>query len=146
MPFNTPLARARDVPIPQCLYKSIGAILLEQDMVRFDKFVKGLMERPFVDDHNEQPATAEQMPTARRTLFEYFFDINRAAWIAYDWIVPAYVHDIRLKFDEVFVPTIDSVRIHQMLNLLGNVSIGQITANALIYSIGLGFGWNFHLG
>lgn len=80
------------------------------------------MEKPSVEDSVGQPATGNQLPTAKRTLFEYFFDSDLMVWIAYDWILPAYIHDTRLKFDEIFVPTVESVRMNQMLNLLSKVS------------------------
>lgn len=83
------------------------------------------MEKPSVVDSAEQPAADNQLPTTGSTLFEYFFDLKRMVWIAYEWIVPAYLHDIQLKFDEIFVPTIESVRMNQILNLLGKVSAGD---------------------
>lgn len=106
----------------QCLYKSFGATLLEADSFHFDEFVKNIMQKPKVDDSLEWPANIDQCPSTKRSLFDYFFDCNQAAWIAYDWIVPQYIHDGNLRFNEIFVPTADFVRISQILNQLNNVS------------------------
>lgn len=81
------------------------------------------MQKSEIDDNIERPATVDECPTSKKSLFDYFFDCNRAAWIAYDWIVPQYIHDVNLKFNEIFVPTADSVRISQILNQLNNVCI-----------------------
>lgn len=84
------------------------------------------MQRPKVDDSFELPASVDQCPNSKKSLFDYYFDCNRAAWIAYDWIVPQYIHDVNLRFNEIFVSTADSVRISQILNQLNNVSTLQL--------------------
>lgn len=84
------------------------------------------MQKPDCDDNIERPATINECPTSKKSLFDYFFDCNRAAWIAYDWIVPQYIHNANLKFNEIFVPTADFVRISQMLNQLNNVCILEV--------------------
>lgn len=106
--------------------KSFGATLLEADSLHFDEFVKNIMQKPDCDDNIERPATINECPTSKKSLFDYFFDCNRAAWIAYDWIVPQYIHNANLKFNEIFVPTADFVRISQMLNQLNNVCILEV--------------------
>lgn len=105
----------------QCLYKSLGATLLNDDCERFDEFVKSIMQKPTTIDTIDKPANIMECPTTKKTLYEYFFDFNRNVWIAYDWIVPQYIHDVNLKFNEIFVPTADTIRINQILNQLGNV-------------------------
>lgn len=91
--------------------------------MHFDEFVKNIMQKAECDDNVERPATVDECPTSKKSLFDYYFDCNRAAWIAYDWIVPQYIHNANLNFNEIFVPTADSVRIAQMLNQLNNVCI-----------------------
>lgn len=107
----------------QCLYKSFGATLLDDDWEHFDGFVKNILQKSVTIDSIESPATVDECPTAKKTLYEYFFDCNRKVWIAYDWIVPQYIHNVNLKFNEVFVPTADTIRINQILNQLSNVSM-----------------------
>lgn len=101
----------------------MGAALLDDDCERFDVFVKSLMRRVATIDSIDTPANVHQCPTAKKTLYQYFFDWNRKVWIAYDWIVPQYIHDVNLKFNEMFVPNADTVRINQILNQLSNVRI-----------------------
>lgn len=96
---------------------------MNEDCTQFDAFIKNLMEKEIVNDSIEKPATTHQCPAAKKTLYEYFFDKQQKAWIAYDWIVPQYIHDVNLKFNEIFVPTADTVRINQILNQLSNVRI-----------------------
>lgn len=105
----------------QCLYKSLGAALHESDTVHFDEFVKSIMRKPKIEDTAERPAGVDACPISMETLFDYYFDCNRAVWIAYEWIVPQYIHDVNLKFNEIFVPTAASMRISQILNQLNNV-------------------------
>lgn len=81
------------------------------------------MQKVERSDDAERPATTDECPISKKTLFDYYFDWNRGAWIAYDWIVPQYIHDVNLKFNEIFVPTADSVRLGRILNQLNNVCI-----------------------
>lgn len=79
------------------------------------------MQRPEIDDSPDRPANVDECPTSKKSLFDYFFDCNRAAWIAYDWIVPQYIHDVHLKYNDIFIPTAHSIRITQILNQVNNV-------------------------
>lgn len=109
--------------IKQCLYKSIGATLHSDDRIHFDAFVKQLMKKPIIlNDSIDQPANSNQCPGNKITLYQYYFDLKRYVWIAYDWIVPQYVHNSKLNYNEIFVPNADSVRINHILNQLSNVS------------------------
>lgn len=56
------------------------------------------------------------------TLYDYYFDMEKMNWIAWDWIVPKYVHDRQKKFTEILVPTIDTMRITWVLKLMNSVS------------------------
>lgn len=83
------------------------------------------MKKVPVEDTVEKPATSGEYPCTKRTLFDYFFDLKRNAWIAYDWIIPEYVHNPQLKYSEIFVPTVDAVRIEHILNRMKNVNISN---------------------
>lgn len=89
--------------------------------MHFDGFVKNVMQKLNICDSVERPANVDECPTAMKSLFDYYFDCESGAWIAYDWIVPTYIHNVNLKFNEIFVPTADSIRLSQMLNQLNNV-------------------------
>lgn len=106
----------------QCLFKSIGAMLVAADRTHFDALVKQLMKKELVPDSMERPAAPSQCPTSRATLYDYYFDAALGVWMAYDWIVPQYLHDAQLNYNDIFVPTADSVRINHILRQLRNVS------------------------
>lgn len=91
------------------------------DAMHFDEFVKNIMQKPEIEDSAERPAGVEACPTSMKTMFDYYFDCNRGVWIAYEWIVPQYIHDVNLEFNEIFVPTAASMRITRILNQLNNV-------------------------
>lgn len=110
----------------QSLYKSFGAAFGADDCIRFDALIKRQFKRTLVEDTFETPATSQECPCSRRTLFDYFFDLERNVWLAYDWIVPEYVHNSSLKYNEIFVPTVDAIRINHILNQMRNVSFRMI--------------------
>lgn len=107
--------------ILQCLYKSFGAAFGASDAARFDAQIKRHMRKIAVDDTCDRPATCDECPCNKQTLFDYFYDLERNVWIAYDWIVPDYVHNSALKYSEIFVPTVDTIRISHILNRMINV-------------------------
>lgn len=80
------------------------------------------MKKLVVMDSIDKPAQTFECPTSKKTLYDYFFDLKQKLWIAYDWIVPQYVHNSSLKYNEIFVPTADAIRINHILNQLNNVN------------------------
>lgn len=74
-----------------------------------------------VEDTIDKPADSYQTPTSKETLADYFFDKTKKCWIAWDWIVPAYVHDVTSKFSEILVPTADTLRNQCILNMMNGV-------------------------
>lgn len=107
----------------QCLYKSFGAAFGTDDCLRFDALIKRQMKKTLVEDTFDKPATCDECPCSKGTLFNYFFDAERNVWLAYDWIVPEYVHSSALNYSEIFVPTIDAIRINHNLNRMKNVNM-----------------------
>lgn len=105
----------------QCIYNSLGASLEAQAREDFDTYIK--KQCPFMneDDTDEAPAKVGKMPTKFPTLYDYFLDIKKYCWIAWDWLVPAYVHDREKRFSEILVPTIDTVRTTFVLKLMNKV-------------------------
>lgn len=102
----------------ETVYVSLGATLIESDRPVFDDFIKKQSGMISFEDSIEKPATTFQIPTAKPTLFEYFLDIEKQAWIAWEWIVPAYVHNRKMIFNEILVPTVDTMQISWILDLL----------------------------
>uniref|UniRef100_A0A6E8V0M9 Dynein heavy chain 10, axonemal n=1 Tax=Anopheles coluzzii TaxID=1518534 RepID=A0A6E8V0M9_ANOCL len=90
----------------QCVYLSLGAALLEESRIRFDGFVKRNLEMIAAEDTRESPATTGQLPTVKPTLFDYFFDIERKQWLAWEWVIPGYVHDATLHFSDILTAVI----------------------------------------
>ncbi|XP_050088792.1 dynein axonemal heavy chain 10 [Anopheles aquasalis] len=105
----------------QCLYLSLGASLLEESQLRFDAFIKRTLELVACEDTPDSPAPVGQLPTQKPTLFEYYFDIERKVWLAWEWIIPSYVHDSSLHFSDILVPTRDTLKIEQVLNMMNKV-------------------------
>lgn len=106
----------------QCMYFSIGSSLMDDSRIRFDTFMKKLNPLMAVQDSPERPANNTQCPTAKSTLYEYFFDIQRKEWIAWDWIIPKYIHDSKANFSDILVPTVDTVRTEWVLNQMNKAS------------------------
>jgi dynein heavy chain len=107
----------------QCLYFSLGASLIDDSRTRFDDFMKKLNPMMSVQDSIEKPANTTQCPSAKSTLYEYFFDIERREWIAWDWVMPQYKHNPLTKFSDILVPTVDTLRTDWILSLMNQVSL-----------------------
>lgn len=107
----------------QSLYFSFGASLVDESRVRFDDFMKKLNPLMTVQDSIEKPANTTQCPSAKSTFYEYYFDIERKEWIAWDWMIPEYVHTRTAKFSDILVPTVDTLRTEWVLELMNQVSL-----------------------
>lgn len=74
-----------------------------------------------VEDSPEKPANGSQCPSAQPMMYDYFFDRKRRVWIAWEWIVPAYIHDRTKEMSEILVPTVDTLYTSTMLGLMNSV-------------------------
>lgn len=59
-----------------------------------------------------------ELPTTHATLYDYFFDVEQKKWIPWAKLVPKYKHDPEKKYNEILVPTLDTVRTTWILNLM----------------------------
>ena len=59
-----------------------------------------------------------EIPTQYSTLYDYFFDDKELKWVPWKDKVPSYEHQFDIKFNEILVPTIDTVRNTWLLNIL----------------------------
>lgn len=111
----------------QCLYFSFGASLVDDSRTRFDGFMKKLNPLMSVQDSIEKPANVTQCPSAKPTMFEYFFDQERKEWVAWEWMIPEYVHNPMTKFSDILVPTVDTLRTEWILGLMNQVNWRMFT-------------------
>jgi dynein heavy chain len=51
------------------------------------------------------------------SLYEYFWDGEQNKWVPWSQLVPKYIHDPEMKYNQILVPTIDTVRTTWLLNL-----------------------------
>jgi len=51
-------------------------------------------------------------------VFEYFWDGERLGWVPWLQLVPNYVHRPELQFNQILVPTVDTVRTTWILDIL----------------------------
>ena len=100
----------------QSLYWSLGAPLIEESRIIFDKQIKYWSAMPSIEE--KDVAKVGEIPTAQSTLFEYFLDIDLKVWKTWKSLVPAYIHDPARKYNEILVPTIDTIRTDWLLNLM----------------------------
>ena len=99
------------------LYWSLGATLIEESRVKFDSFVKRLASMTEVPGAGAV-AGPEQIPIHYPTLYEYKFDPEQLKWVPWVDMVPEYEHKLGVKFHEVLVPTVDTVRNTWLLELM----------------------------
>ena len=66
-------------------------------------------------------AITGEMPVDQPTLFEYFWDVEQLKWVPWAYKIPSYIHDPGRKFNEILVPTVDTVRTEWLLK--GQVAI-----------------------
>lgn len=102
----------------QALYWSLGAALLEDGQIKFDKQIKYWSAMPAIEEKDGQLAKAGEIPTKYATLFEYFLDIDEKVWKPWKSLVPQYIHDPAKQYNEILVPTVDTVRTDWLLNLM----------------------------
>lgn len=101
----------------------MGATIIDYDREKLDKYIKKSMGMVPVEDTPEKPANGSQCPSAKLMLYDYFFDRQQRLWIAWEWIVPEYIHDRKKEMSEILVPTVDTLYTSAMLGLMNTVRI-----------------------
>ena len=99
------------------VYWSLGAALIEESRTKFDAYMKklsGLSEVSGV-------AGAGELPSQYPTLYEYYFDPDDHKWTPWSDKVPEYEHHAEMKFNEILVPTVDTVRNTWLLKLMVDI-------------------------
>ena len=100
-----------------CLTWSIGGALLEECHEAFDKVVKKFAELPIIDNPNAS-AGAGQIPAGVGLLYEYFFDADELKWVPWSAKVDEYVPPPDGKFSSIVVPTLDTTRTMQLVDII----------------------------
>lgn len=100
---------------------SIGASLLDDGRVKFDAYLKRLSGCT-LNPSETGVIPAGEIPSAQPTLYDYYFDIEKRAWIPWTAKVPDYVHDPGMRFNEILVPTVDTVRSTWLVQLMVNIN------------------------
>ncbi len=99
------------------IYWSLGASLIEESREKFDKFVKKLAVLSEVPGEGAVAGPGE-IPNHYSTLYEYYFDPELKKWVPWADKVPEYEHKVGLKFHEILVPTMDTIRNTWLLELM----------------------------
>lgn len=69
-------------------------------------------------DDKTKPAKSSQFPTSQPTLYDYYFDVQSGTWIAWNWIIPDYIHDKSKMFWDIMVPTAYTLVADHILKLM----------------------------
>lgn len=96
---------------------SLGASLVSNDRIIFDKFIKRLSGLPL----QAGLSGPGSLPSDEPTLFEYYFDAERKRWVPWSSVVPEYKHDRSKPFHHILVPTVDTVRTSWLLQLMTDI-------------------------
>jgi dynein heavy chain, axonemal len=104
---------------------SLGGAISEDDRPRFNDFILDLLamvnikQKYHLDDNLEfTPQKVVIKLEENQKLFEQVFDRKRNKWLNWIKIVPPFVVPRELEFHELNIPTIDSIRINFIMNLL----------------------------
>ncbi|KAL3317579.1 Dynein heavy chain 10, axonemal [Cichlidogyrus casuarinus] len=104
----------------QAMYFGLGGALLDDAQEKFDAFVKYNSSLPAVatKDTSLQRTKASEIPTAQPMWYDYFYDIKKAQWVAWIDLVPEYQHDRNKSFTQILVPTMETVRVTSIVDLM----------------------------
>jgi len=85
---------------------SIGCTTNSQGRERFDKWLRDRMKNYKMDFPEE------------RTIYDYCFDTTKQEWVGWFDTVPAYECDTKISYNEIVVPTLDSIRMKYLTKTL----------------------------
>lgn len=55
------------------------------------------------------------------TIYDYVLDVKRKVWMAWKWLVPAYLHDRQKNFSDILVQTVDTLRTTWFVELMNDL-------------------------
>ncbi|CAF0910630.1 unnamed protein product [Adineta ricciae] len=97
----------------QAMAWSFGACLKQEDRITVDGFIKYLSGLPTATVGAK--AKSNQIPHEKPLLFDHVFHMELNQWQIWDDLIPKYEHDRSQRFTELFVPTVDTVRLEWLL-------------------------------
>ncbi|XP_050294970.1 dynein axonemal heavy chain 10 [Anthonomus grandis grandis] len=103
------------------LYNSVGATLIDTCRLEFDEYMKSQISMLATNDTPENKCDLIHMPMAFPTFYDYFLDVKEKVWVAWDWLVPEYIHEKDQRFSQILVPTVDTVRVTYILQLMNKI-------------------------
>lgn len=110
----------------QALYLSLGALLIDvTSRHTFDETVKQLSGFETVENGYDQlqKQNLKYIPCDEPTWYDYFLDFNKLKWVSWKKAVPEYIHNDRIKFNDILVPTVESTKLMWILKLINEVFI-----------------------
>lgn len=105
----------------QACYCSLGAAIITEFRKDFDDFMKKTSGLMHLEDTLEKPAGPRHAPVAYPQLYDYLFDVKKHHWVPWKELVVKYVHDRKMSFSEILVPTVDTIRASWYINLMNEV-------------------------
>ncbi|XP_078467787.1 dynein axonemal heavy chain 10-like [Lampetra planeri] len=98
----------------EALFCSLGATLLEEDRIRFDKLVKKISGMRLVSEQG-RVVGPDELPGQCPTLYDFHFDEESKHWVSWANRVPQYMPRPEVRFGDILVPTVDTLRITWLL-------------------------------
>lgn len=114
----------------ECLVWSVGGLLIEEDRERFDNVVKKLSEMTLINTV-AQPINVNELPGNGRILYDFHFDLDDVRWNPWQNYVSNYSHKPNLKFHQILVPTLDTMRHYWLIDKVSSIKkpcliVGQV--------------------
>lgn len=86
---------------------SVGVTTTLDGRIKFDKWVRETLLAPLGFTFPQE-----------KLAYDYWFDVEKKDWINWTDTVPAYNFDIKMSYNEILVPTVDSIRMKYFTKLL----------------------------
>ncbi|KPJ04007.1 Dynein heavy chain 10, axonemal [Papilio xuthus] len=123
---NTEVNEEIDRTVVECvfmvsMYNSLGACIVDNGRFDFDGYVKKACPMMLVEDSPEKKATTKHFPMGFPSLYDYCLELSTKTWEAWEWLVPEYVHDREMKFPNILVPTVDTLRLTWLIKIMESV-------------------------
>ncbi|MCP4297104.1 MAG: dihydroorotase, partial [Proteobacteria bacterium] len=89
-----------------CFVWSLGATTTQLGRERFDKWIRDQMKVQNIDFPED------------KTVYDWFWNAEKKDWVSWFSIIPEYKVDIKMPYNEIVVPTLDSIRMKYIIKTL----------------------------